>query len=69
MEKLKHNINFTVPYYSISDQFYNCFLEYKNRRFIKRAKKDIDNMIGYDSLKIDQLILKLESCLIINTYN
>ena len=69
MEKLKYNINFTVPYYSINDPFYNCFLEYTNGRYVKKDKKDIDDMIGYDSLKIDQLILKLESCLVINIYN
>lgn len=69
MEKLKYNTQFSVPYYSINDPFYNCFLEYTNGRYVKKDKKDIDDMIGYDSLKIDQLILKLESCLVINIYN
>ena len=67
MEKLKYNIKFTIPYYSINDQFYNCFLEYKNGRYIKKSKVDIDNMIEYDSLKIDCLILKLESYLVITS--
>lgn len=67
MEKLKYNIKFTVPYYSINDPFYNCFLEYKTGRYIKKSKVNIDHIIEYDSLKIDCLILKLEDYLVITS--